>query len=54
MFTDAQRIEKDREAQRAVIKIKNRYGGDAVLRGISYMEGATAKIRSHQIGGHRK
>ncbi len=54
IFTDAQRIEKDRDVQRAIIDIKDRYGADAVLRGISYMEGATTRIRNHQIGGHKK
>ncbi len=53
-FTDSQRIEKDRNIQKAIISIKDRYGGDAVLRGMSYMEGATTMIRNHQIGGHRK
>ena len=54
IFTDAQRVEKDRDVQRAIIDIKDRYGADAVLRGISYMEGATTRIRNHQIGGHKK
>ena len=53
IFTDAERIEKDRDMQRAVIKLKDRYGKDAVLRGISYMDGATTIIRNHQIGGHK-
>ena len=53
-LTDSQKIEKDKEMQKAVISIKDRYGGDAILRGISYMEGATTMIRNHQIGGHKK
>ncbi len=53
MFTDFERIEKDKSVQKAVIRIKDRYGADAVLRGMSYLEGATTLIRNHQIGGHK-
>lgn len=41
------------ELQRAVLKIKRRYGKNAILRGISFEEGATARERNRQIGGHR-
>jgi hypothetical protein len=33
-------------------KIKLTMGGNAVLRGTSYEEGATAKLRNTLIGGH--
>ncbi|MCR5486960.1 MAG: DNA repair protein [Lachnospiraceae bacterium] len=52
LFSDREMLEKDRAVQKAVIEIKDRFGKDAVLRGISYLDGATTKIRSHQIGGH--
>ena len=39
--------------QRAILKIKRRYGKNAILRGISFEEGATARERNRQIGGHR-
>ncbi|MCR4907255.1 MAG: DNA repair protein [Lachnospiraceae bacterium] len=54
IFRDAQKTEKDRDMQKTIIGLKKRYGGNAVLRGISYMEGATTIIRNSQIGGHRK
>ena len=41
------------DLQRAVLKIKRRYGKNAILRGISFEEGATARGRNRQIGGHR-
>ena len=41
------------DLQRAVLKIKRRYGKNAILRGISFDEGATARERNRQIGGHR-
>ncbi len=47
-------IEKrERALQSAILKIKNRYGKNSILRGINYMEGATTKMRNQQIGGHR-
>lgn len=45
--------EKERRLQQAVLDIKKKYGKNALLRGISLEEGATAKERNQQIGGHR-
>ena len=45
--------ERGEDLQRAVLKIKRRYGKNAILRGISFEEGATARERNRQIGGHR-
>ena len=47
------KLEKERRMQEAVIKIKQRFGKNAILKGTSYAEGATAKERNKQIGGHR-
>ena len=46
-------IEKERALQEAVLKLKHRFGKNAVLKGKNFMEGATAKDRNRQIGGHR-
>ena len=45
--------EKERRMQEAVIEIKNRFGKNAVLKGMNFLEGATARERNHQIGGHK-
>ncbi len=47
--------EKKREhsLQTAVIGIRNKFGKNSLLRGISYQNGATARERNMQIGGHR-
>ena len=45
--------EKERRANEAVLKIKRRYGKNAILKGINYEEGATGRERNAQIGGHR-
>jgi len=39
--------------QEALLNIKQRFGKNAILRGTSYAEGATAKERNKQIGGHK-
>lgn len=47
------RGEREKKLQKAMIQIKQKYGKNAVLKGISLQEGATAKQRNSQIGGHR-
>ena len=49
---EAQEV-KQRNMQEALLKIKKKYGKNAVLRGMNFEEGATAKDRNRQIGGHR-
>ena len=45
--------EKERRMQETLLNIKHRFGKNAILKGTSYAEGATAKDRNKQIGGHR-
>jgi len=47
------RLEKERRMQEAQLKIKRRFGKNAILRGLNFEEGATAKERNAQIGGHK-
>ncbi|MGM9788189.1 MAG: DNA methylase [Candidatus Cryptobacteroides sp.] len=44
---------KERGLQEALISIKKKYGGNSILKGYSFEEGATAKERNQQIGGHK-
>lgn len=39
--------------QKAVISIKKRFGKNSILKGMNFEEGATAKDRNSQIGGHK-
>ncbi|MBR5375690.1 MAG: DNA methylase [Lachnospiraceae bacterium] len=50
---EKKRLEKEKAIQQAVLEIKNRYGGNAILKGTSFMEGATGRERNEQVGGHR-
>ncbi len=45
--------QKERRMQEAQLAIKQRFGKNAILRGLNFEEGATAKERNEQIGGHR-
>jgi len=47
------RLDNERNIQKAVLELKKRYGKNAVLKGMNYFEGATARIRNSQIGGHK-
>lgn len=40
--------------QQTILKIKKKYGKNAILKASSLLDGATAKERNNQIGGHRK
>ena len=46
-------LEKERKMQQAMIDIKKKFGKNAILKGVSLEEGATAMQRNCQIGGHK-
>jgi DNA polymerase V len=46
-------LKKEKSIQNAIINIKKKYGKNAVLKGMNLEEGATAKARNGQIGGHQ-
>lgn len=53
LFIDAAELERNRKMQQAVIRIKNKFGKDAILKGMNLEEGAMTRERNHQIGGHK-
>ena len=44
---------RERSMQQTLLAIREKYGKDAVLKAMSLQDGATARTRFHQIGGHR-
>ena len=44
---------REKRMQEAMLTIKSKYGKNAILRGMNLQEGATARARNSQIGGHR-
>ena len=45
--------DKERRMQEVQLAIKQRFGKNAILRGLNFEDGATAKERNEQIGGHK-
>ena len=52
LFTDVAADEREHDLQRAVLAVKGKFGKNALLRGMSLTEKATARERNEQVGGH--
>ena len=52
-FTDWNSVEKEKARDKAALEITEKYGKNALLRGVNYMDGATQRERNEMIGGHR-
>ena len=50
---EANALKKNNTIQKAVLKIKQKYGKNSILKGMNFEEGATARERNKQIGGHK-
>lgn len=46
-------LERERKVQEAALAIKEKYGKNAILKGMNLEEGATTIDRNQQIGGHK-
>ena len=46
-------LEKERGMQLALLDIRDRFGKNAIVRGLNMREGATAMERNGQVGGHK-
>lgn len=46
-------LEQEKRMQLAILDIKKKYGKNAILKGMNLQEGATAKERNAQLGGHK-
>ncbi len=53
--TEHQKEQEQQEERRqeAILRMQNKYGNNAILKGSSLLEGATAIQRNGQIGGHK-
>jgi len=54
IFVDPAELERERNIQKAMIDIKNKFGKNAVLKGMNLEKAGTTIERNEQIGGHRK
>ncbi|MCR5467245.1 MAG: DNA methylase [Lachnospiraceae bacterium] len=52
-FTDYEAQDREKHFHAALHEVRNRYGANALLKGVNLLEGATTRMRNEQIGGHR-
>lgn len=60
MFTDYEalakkekELETERSKQLAILKIRKKFGKNAILTGLNFRDGATTRDRNAQVGGHK-
>ena len=53
LFTDPAELEREHRMQEAILDIKEKFGKNAILKGIDLQAGATTMERNRQIGGHK-
>ena len=64
LFTDYDKLNKEQEREqiqeqidnklgKTLINIKNKYGKNAILKGMNYLKASTAIDRNSQVGGHK-
>lgn len=54
LFSDHEREARESALQKAVLDVHKKFGKNALLKGHDFLDGATARERHGQIGGHRK
>lgn len=52
LFADQEDIKKEKRVQEALVHIRNKYGKNAVLKGMNFYEKATQRKRNGLVGGH--
>ena len=45
---------RERRRQQALLQIQEKFGKNAILKGMNYQDGATTRQRNGQVGGHRR
>ena len=51
---DREVLKEENNLQNAMLKIKEKYGKNAILKGMDLEDGATTMDRNRQIGGHHE
>ena len=52
MFTDVEALDREHSLLSAMVDIKDRFGKNAIVKGISFNDKATTRARNLMIGGH--
>ena len=50
---EAEAMQEEKQVQQALLDIKKKFGKNAILKGMNLQEGATARSKNSQIGGHK-
>ncbi len=53
LFSNPAELERENKMQKAMLDIKEKFGKNAILKGMNLEEGATTRTRNRQIGGHK-
>ncbi len=53
LFSDSDALERERQLQGAMLEVRRKYGANAILKGLNYLDGAMTRERNTLIGGHR-
>ena len=49
----SEKLERETRLQQSILELQNRFGKNAVLKGMNLQDNATQKDRNQQIGGHK-
>jgi len=49
----AEELDTEKRLQETLLKVKNRYGKNSILKGMDFTEKAMTRVRNKQIGGHK-
>lgn len=53
LFTNIDEVERERKREKVALEVTKKYGKNALLRGMNYLECSTQRERNTFIGGHR-
>ena len=53
LFIDYKKMEKEKRLQETLVNVRNKYGKNSCLKGMDYLNMATARYRNTTIGGHK-
>lgn len=53
LFTNIDSVERERKREQVALQVSSKYGKNALLRGLNYLECSTQRERNTFIGGHR-
>ena len=53
IMQEHEKEQKEKELQKAILNLKQKYGKNSIVKGMNFLQGATTLERNNQIGGHK-